>query len=85
MQDEDLSPFVSKVSFSLHSSFADPIREVTEPPFEITETGWGEFEAGIKIFFHDPEEQPIEVFHLIQLYPPVSQQQVTVKKVRFIT
>jgi transcription initiation factor IIF auxiliary subunit len=27
------------------------------PPFEVTEMGWGEFEAGIRIFFKDPDEK----------------------------
>jgi len=25
---------------------------VEKPPFEVTEQGWGEFEVGIKIYFH---------------------------------
>ena len=32
---------------------------VTKPPYEITETGWGEFEIVIKIFFNDPNERPV--------------------------
>ena len=46
--------------------------EVKKAPFEVSETGWGEFEAGIRIFFKDPEEQPIDLFHIIKLYPPLS-------------
>lgn len=34
---------------------------VTKPPYEITETGWGEFEIIIKIFFIDPNERPVSV------------------------
>ena len=67
--DEDLSSFVSKVAFSLHPSFAHPVREIFTSPFEITETGWGEFEAGIRIFFRDPDEQPLDITHTIKLYP----------------
>lgn len=33
------------------------VPEVYSSPFEITETGWGEFEAGIRVFFKDPNEQ----------------------------
>jgi YEATS domain-containing protein 4 len=72
--DEDLSVFISKVIFSLHPSFAIPIRgsldlffsfsispscwiELAAPPYEVTEMGWGEFEAGIRIYFKDPEEK----------------------------
>lgn len=32
---------------------------VTKPPYEVTETGWGEFEIIIKIYFHDPNERPV--------------------------
>lgn len=53
---EDLSAVIEKVVFTLHSSFAQPIREFTQPPFEVTEKGWGEFEAQIKIFWQDPNE-----------------------------
>jgi hypothetical protein len=32
---------------------------ITKPPYEVTETGWGEFEVVIKIYFHDPNERPV--------------------------
>lgn len=56
-RNEDLSLAVSKVVFQLHPSFAQPTRELTEPPYEVTERGWGEFEAQIRIFYKDPSEQ----------------------------
>ena len=58
---EDLSCGISKVVFQLHASFAKPIRELTQPPFEVTERGWGEFEAQIRIIWKDPEEKPTVV------------------------
>jgi YEATS domain-containing protein 4 len=58
---EDLSAVVSKVVFQLHVSFAQPIREFTEPPYEVTERGWGEFEAQIRIIWKDTSEQPTVV------------------------
>ena len=33
---------------------------VTKPPYEVTETGWGEFEIIIKIYFHDVNERPVK-------------------------
>jgi YEATS domain-containing protein 4 len=54
---EDLSLVISKVIFQLHPSFAQPIRELTAPPFEVTERGWGEFEAQIRIIWKDPVEK----------------------------
>ncbi len=43
--------------------------EVLNPPFEVTEVGWGEFEASIRVYFRDQNEAPIDLFHLIKLYP----------------
>lgn len=68
---EDLSGVISKVVFQLHASFAQPMRELTEPPFEVTERGWGEFEAQIRIIWSEPSgEKPTLVTHGIKLYPP---------------
>ena len=62
---EDLSVVISKVIFQLHASFAKPIRELSTPPFEVTECGWGEFEAQIRIIWKDPEEKPTMVRFLV--------------------
>ena len=32
---------------------------VTKPPYEVNESGWGEFEIQIKIFFMDQAERPV--------------------------
>ena len=32
---------------------------VTKPPYEVNESGWGEFEIQIKIFFMDQSERPV--------------------------
>lgn len=66
--DEDLSLIVSKVAFILHPSFEVPIKEIFSPPFEVTEYGWGEFDAGVRIFWHDTDEQPVDLKHFIKLY-----------------
>jgi transcription initiation factor IIF auxiliary subunit len=62
---EDLSVAISKVVFQLHASFSQPIRELTSPPFEVTECGWGEFEAQIRIVWKDPDEKPTVVRYLV--------------------
>ena len=73
---EDLSLCIAKVVFHLHPSFAQPVRELAEPPFEVTERGWGEFEAQIRIIWKDSDEKATIVNHGIKLYPPgVTQQQ----------
>ncbi|KAJ1451011.1 yeats family-domain-containing protein [Pelagophyceae sp. CCMP2097] len=76
-QGEDLSYFLSKVVFKLHPSFAQPIREVTKPPFEVSEKGWGEFEASIRLHFRDASERPVEFSHIVKLYDGISPQIAT--------
>jgi YEATS domain-containing protein 4 len=65
---EDLSLVISKVVFQLHASFAEPTREQTSPPFELTEKGWGEFEAQIRVYWKDPLEQHVMVSTVV-LHP----------------
>jgi YEATS domain-containing protein 4 len=67
---EDLSPVISKVVFQLHQSFAQPTRELTTPPYRVTERGWGEFEAQIHIHWKDATEKTTIISHTIKLYPP---------------
>jgi len=33
-------------------------RVVYKPPYEVKETGWGEFDIQIKIYFNDLTEKP---------------------------
>lgn len=65
---EDLAVFIKKVQFKLHESYPNPVRVITKPPYELSETGWGEFEVVIKIFFVDPAEKPVSIFHLLRLF-----------------
>ncbi|KAJ7542418.1 hypothetical protein O6H91_10G106500 [Diphasiastrum complanatum] len=67
---EDLCVVIKKVVFQLHPSFNNPTRVVEAAPFELNESGWGEFEIGITVFFHgDVGEKPLELFHHLKLYP----------------
>ncbi|CAM9766042.1 unnamed protein product, partial [Chrysoparadoxa australica] len=66
---EDVSYFVSKVVFTLHPSFPQPVRELRQWPFEVSELGWGEFEAKITLHFKDPTERAVDAMHVIRLYP----------------
>ncbi|KAJ9596261.1 hypothetical protein L9F63_027116, partial [Diploptera punctata] len=63
-----MSTYVKRVLFKLHESYADPNRYVDKPPYEVTETGWEEFEIVIKIYFHDPNERPITLYHILKLF-----------------
>ena len=78
---EDLSYMISKVAFTLHQSFSNPLRVISQPPFEVSEYGWGEFDCKIQIFFHDEALPPVEVFHFLKLYPPINQPTTTKKPV----
>ncbi|KAJ3120932.1 NuA4 histone H4 acetyltransferase complex and the SWR1 complex subunit [Nowakowskiella sp. JEL0407] len=67
---EDISYFIKKVVFKLHDSFATPTRVIEKPPFEVTESGWGEFDILIKIHFVDiAGEKPVQLYHHLQLFP----------------
>lgn len=57
------------VEFHLHESFERPVRVVSQSPFQVTETGWGEFEVKIVVNFVDPEEDPVVFLHLLRLHP----------------
>ena len=66
----DVQEVVESVTFQLHPSFAEPKRVLTEPPYEVTETGWGEFEIGIEIKFR-PEvgEEKEKLMANLKLFP----------------
>eukprot|EP01125_Pyxidicula_operculata_P022074 TRINITY_DN8864_c0_g1_i1.p1 TRINITY_DN8864_c0_g1~~TRINITY_DN8864_c0_g1_i1.p1 ORF type:complete len:312 (+),score=61.51 TRINITY_DN8864_c0_g1_i1:266-1201(+) len=65
---EDISYYISKIVFQLHSSFPDPEIEITRPPFEIEKTGWGEFDLTILIHFVDPTVPVYEISHTLRLF-----------------
>nr|CDS32548.1 YEATS domain containing protein [Hymenolepis microstoma] len=65
---DDISAYVKRVQFKLHESYSNPIRTVIKPPFEVTETGWGEFDIAMKVFFVDPNMKPLTINHLIKLF-----------------
>lgn len=67
-KNEEMS-YVKKVSFKLHESYGPQAERVkTAPPFEVQETGWGEFELIIRIFFVDPNERPVTIYHHLRLF-----------------
>lgn len=67
-RNEDMSSYVKKVHFKLHESYPNQNRVVAKPPYEVTETGWGEFEVVIKIYFNDSNERPVTLYHLLKLF-----------------
>lgn len=70
----DLTPLIKKVTFKLHETYENSVRSVESPPYQVTETGWGEFEIVIKIHFHSGAELGIseknfQIFHALKLHP----------------
>lgn len=44
--------------------------DIDKPPFEVSETGWGEFEVNIKIYFiPEAGEKQITLYHHLKLHP----------------
>lgn len=52
-----------------NTNFIFFISVLVKPPYEVTETGWGEFEVVIKIYFNDPNERPVKYFFLVCYVP----------------
>lgn len=71
---DDISHFIKRVQFKLHDTYPQPTRNIDKAPFSVTESGWGEFEIQIKIFFvPEANEKPITLFHHLKLHPWLQQ------------
>lgn len=67
---EDISYWLKKVQFKLHETYTNNLRGIESPPFEVTETGWGEFEVQIKLYFvPEANEKPAILWHQLKLHP----------------
>jgi len=70
VNDEDISYWLRKVQFKLHETYAQNVRTIEQPPFEVVETGWGEFEIQIKLYFvPESTEKPQTLWHSLKLHP----------------
>jgi len=70
VDDADISYWLRKVQFKLHETYANPLRLCESPPYEVTETGWGEFEIQIKLYFvPESSEKPQTLWHPLKLHP----------------
>ncbi|AET40170.1 YEATS domain-containing protein YAF9 Ecym_5416 [Eremothecium cymbalariae DBVPG len=73
---EDVSYFIKKVVFKLHETYPNPVRVIEAPPFELTETGWGEFEINVKIHFvEEANEKMLNFYHHLRLHPYFTEEQ----------
>ena len=70
MDNEDISYWLKKVQFKLHETYANSSRMIEAPPFEVTETGWGEFEVQMKLYFvPEANEKAATLWHALKLHP----------------
>ncbi|KAI9843109.1 MAG: NuA4 histone H4 acetyltransferase complex and the SWR1 complex subunit [Thelocarpon superellum] len=68
VDDEDISYWLKKVQFKLHDSYHNSLRK--QAPFEVNETGWGEFDVAIKLYFvPESGEKPQTVWHTLKIHP----------------
>jgi len=68
--DEDITYFIKRVQFKLHETYTNATRTLDAMPFEVSETGWGEFDISIKIFFRSESgEKPLQLYHHLTLHP----------------
>ncbi len=70
INDSDISYWLKKVQFKLHDTYPNSVRMIEGPPFEVEETGWGEFEIAIKFYFApESTEKPQTLWHALKLHP----------------
>jgi len=80
INNEDISYFVKEVEFTLHASFDNYVRVVKKWPFELYESGWGQFDIIITIHLIDETAKPIEFVHPLKLYPSQAHVSMSTKK-----
>ncbi|CAG8744072.1 13496_t:CDS:2, partial [Cetraspora pellucida] len=62
--DLNVTPFIRMVRFFLHPSYRPlDVVDVTEPPFQLTRFGWGEFPIRVQLIFADNKNKPIDLIH----------------------
>ncbi|PVH90150.1 yeats-domain-containing protein [Periconia macrospinosa] len=49
--DPSLTTWLNKVQFKIFNTYENPLRTCENPPFEVTETGWGGFTVDIRLHF----------------------------------
>ncbi|KAF2807343.1 yeats-domain-containing protein [Mytilinidion resinicola] len=66
----DMRTWLNKVTFKIHPDYSPSLRAYDNPPYEITETGWGGFQVDIRLFFQSVSgEKPQYRNHFLQLEP----------------
>jgi YEATS domain-containing protein 4 len=69
----DITYWLRRVQFKLHESIPNHVRMIDGErgkPFTISETGWGEFEITIKLYYvPESGEKPQTLYHHLRLHP----------------
>jgi len=73
VDDVDITYWLRRVQFKLHESIPNHVRMIDGEkgkPFQIHETGWGEFEIAIKLYYvPESSEKPQTLYHHLRLHP----------------
>ncbi|KAK3995989.1 protein AF-9 [Cladorrhinum sp. PSN332] len=73
IDDIDITYWLRRVQFKLHESIPNHVRMVEGEkgkPFVLHETGWGEFEIAIKLYYvPESSEKPQTLYHHLRLHP----------------
>ncbi|CAK7272527.1 NuA4 histone H4 acetyltransferase complex and the SWR1 complex subunit [Sporothrix epigloea] len=73
IDDTDITYWLRRVQFKLHESIPNPVRMIEGErgkPFVVEETGWGEFEVTLKLYYAaESGEKPQSLYHHLRLHP----------------
>ncbi|KAK3902011.1 yeats family-domain-containing protein [Staphylotrichum tortipilum] len=73
LDDVDITYWLRRVQFKLHESIPNHVRMIEGEkgkPFLLHETGWGEFEIAIKLYYvPESSEKPQTLYHHLRLHP----------------
>lgn len=66
----DITTWLKKVQFKLHHTYTDASRTIEAPPFQITETGYGEFDIELRLYFDSSSGEKAQYrVHRLRLEP----------------
>ncbi|TQV99564.1 YEATS family protein [Cordyceps javanica] len=73
LEDTDITYWLRRVQFKLHESIPNHVRMIegeAGKPFMVSETGWGEFDITVKLYYvNESGEKPQTLYHYLRLHP----------------
>ncbi|CAJ0935500.1 unnamed protein product, partial [Mesorhabditis belari] len=72
---------IHKVIFNLHTSFDNPTRVIKQPPFEVTETGYGSFTMQIIIILANDKKKEYPIQYELLLTNDIHYQSSNIQKI----